>query len=177
MDGYTFPETEPSYDVTTTLGTGIDSIDRIKLNVGSTDAGGTIGKVFFDEIRYATNWSGLMSVTCPTWAGSNTLSNTNTWLGDIESFQFQSYPIGLGQSGNIEFDWAKTGAFSTTHAMTWWKNQNNNSYWTNQVQMIVAGNVTSRFAAVGSACATVRTNNPQIVVQQPDGAFGGDGGA
>ena len=110
LAGYTFPETEPSWDVSTTLGTGIDSIDRIKLNIGSTDGFATIGKVFFDEIRYATNWSGLLAVTCPTWAGSNTLNSaawtatSNVWLGDTENFQFQSYPPGLGQSGRIEID-------------------------------------------------------------------------
>ncbi len=173
VDGYTFPESEPSWDVSTTLGTGIDSIGRIQLNAGSTDAGGSIGKVFIDEIRYATNWSGLLSLTCPTWAGSNTLSNTSTWLGDTEHFVFQSSPVGLGQSAAVEFDWAQTGAFAATNAMAWLQNANSNSYWSNQVQMTTAGIITSRFAAAGSGCAAVRTNNPAITVQNlnpPTGA-------
>ncbi len=171
LAGYTFPETEPSWDVSTTLGTGIDSIDRIKLNIGSTDGFATIGKVFFDEIRYATNWSGLLAVTCPTWAGSNTLNSaawtatSNVWLGDTENFQFQSYPPGLGQSGRIEIDWARTGAFATTNTMAFWQNANNNSYWTNQVQLTTAGSVTSRFVATGGGCTPAQTNNPALVVQ------------
>ena len=171
LDGYTFPETEPSWDVSTILGTGIDSIDRIKLNTGSTDGGATIGKVFFDEIRYATNWSGLLAVTCPSWAGSNTLNNaawtsaTNVWLGDTENFQFQSYPTGLGQSGRIEIDWARTGGFAATNSMTFWQNANNNSYWTNQVQLTTAGSITSRFVATGGGCTPAQTNNPALVVQ------------
>ena len=179
VDGHTFPETEPSWDVTTTLGTGIDSIDRIKLNIGSSDGGATIGKVFFDEIRYATNWSGLIAVSCPTWAGSNTLNAAAWtapaagWLGDTENFQFQSYPVGLGQSGTIEFDWARTGAFGTSYPMTWWQNANNNSYWTNQVQLTTAGVITSRYAAAGSSCGTVYTNNRALTVSNlvaPSGA-------
>jgi hypothetical protein len=170
LDGATFPQTEPSWDVTQTLGTGIDSIDRIKLNVGSTDGGASIGKVFFDEVRISTNWSGLIATTCPTWAGSNTLNGaawiaaTYKWLGDTENFQFQSFPTGLGQTGSIEFDWSKNNSFASSYPMIWWQNANNNSYWTNQVQLTVAGVVTSRFVATGSACSPVRTNNPALTV-------------
>jgi autotransporter-associated beta strand protein len=165
--GNEFPGEEPSsWDASGTLGTGIDQITRIRLNVGASTAGdGTIGRVFFDEIRYGTEWSQLIAVTCPIWAGSNTLSNTSTWLGDIESFSFQSYPPGLGQSGGIEIDWARNATFSTYLDLPWLKNDNNNSYWSNQVQMVSAGVVTSRFVASGSSCAAVRTNNPAITVQ------------
>ncbi|HQQ04631.1 MAG TPA: choice-of-anchor D domain-containing protein [Kiritimatiellia bacterium] len=162
-----FPDTEPeSWDASGTLSTGIDAINRIRLNVGSSSAGaGTIGRVFFDEIRYATNWAGLIAVTCPTWAGSNTLGSTSTWLGDTESFEFQSYPVGLGQTAGIEFDWSRDGSFSSYYDTFWWKNENSNSYWTNQVQMISAGVVTSRFVASGSGCTPARTNNQPITVQ------------
>ncbi len=172
IDGGTFPDTEPgSWDVSTTLGTGIDSIDRIKLNVGSSDGGATIGKVFFDEIRYATNWSDLLSVQCPTWAGSNTINGvewtaaTNVWLGDYEEFIFQSWPVSVGQSGGIEFDWGQDGSFSTYQDLPWLQNANNNSYWSNQLQMVTAGVITSRFVAAGSGCAEVRTDNPALTVQ------------
>ncbi|NCA81874.1 MAG: hypothetical protein EOM72_03925 [Opitutae bacterium] len=171
LDGAAFPASEPAWDVTTTLGTGIDSIDRIKLNVGSADAGNTIGKVFFDEIRYATNWAGLIAVTCPAWVGSNTINNvawtaaSNTWLGDTENFQFQSSPPGPGQAAGIEFDWARDGSFSSYFDTLWWQNANDRSYWTNQVQMTAAGVVTSRFVATGSSCGAFQTNNPALNVQ------------
>ena len=179
VDGDTFPESEPSWDVTTTLGTGIDAISRVQLNIGSTDAGGSIGKVFFDEIRYATNWSGLISLTCPTWAGSNTMNSAawtapaGSYLGDTENFQFQSTPVGLGQSAAIEFDWARSGAFASAYSMAWWQNANNNTYWTNQVQMTTAGVITSRFAVAGSSCGTIYTNNQKLTVSNlvaPSGA-------
>ncbi|NLG34232.1 MAG: hypothetical protein GX548_02640, partial [Lentisphaerae bacterium] len=170
--GSEFPGTEPStWDASGTLGTGIDEINRIRLNVGSSDGGATIGRVFFDEIRYGTSWSDLLAVTCPTWAGSNTLNNAewtapeSAWLGDTESFQFQSFPVGLGQSGGIEFDWGQDGSFSTYHDLPWLQNANNNSYWSNQLQMVAAGSITSRFVAAGTGCAEIRTNNPVLTVQ------------
>ena len=179
--GNEFPGEEPSsWDASGTLGTGIDQITRIRLNVGSASAGdGTIGRVFFDEIRYGAEWSQLIAVTCPTWAGSNTLNGSawaapaSTWLGDYASFMFQSYPTGLGQSGGIEFDWAQTGAFATYHDLPWLQNANANSYWSNQLQMVSAVVVTSRFVASGSACGSITTNNPALTVQNlnpPTGA-------
>ena len=177
LDGYTFPETEPtSWDVSQTM-SGIDAIARIQLNAGAT--AGNPGKVFFDEIRYGTDWSHLIATTCPTWVGSNALNSAawtapaSTWLGDSENFQFQSYPPGLGQTAAIEFDWDKSGAFASSAAMIWWQNANNNSYWTNRVQMTAAGVITSRYAAAGSACGTLRTNNPALTVSNlvpPSGA-------
>ena len=165
----TFPGTEPtSWDATGTLGTGIDQITRIRLNVGA--ANGSIGRVFFDEIRYATNWAGLIAVQCPTWAGSNFFKNVawtspgTSWLGDSESFMFQSYPVGLGQSAGIEFDWAQNGAFATYKDLTWLQSANNNSYWSNKLQMTSAGVITSRYVASGTSCTAVRTNNPALTV-------------
>ncbi|HRT05834.1 MAG TPA: hypothetical protein P5204_09050, partial [Kiritimatiellia bacterium] len=178
--GGEFPSEEPtSWDASATLGTGIDQITRIRLNVGSSDGGATIGRVFFDEIRYGTEWAHLIAVTCPTWAGSNALNGAawtapaSSWLGDYESFQFQSYPPGPGQSAGIEFDWARDGAFATYHDLPWLQNANNNSYWSNQLQMVSAGVTTSRFVASGSSCSPVRTNNPALTVQNlnpPTGA-------
>lgn len=167
-----FPEDEPSsWDASGTLGTGIDAINRIRLNVGSDDAGGTIGRVFFDEIRYGTSWSDLLAVQCPTWAGSNTLNGAewaapaSTWLGDFEGFSFQSWPVSVGQSGGIEFDWGRDGSFSTYQDLPWLQNANNNTYWSNQLQMVTTGVITSRFVAAGSGCAEVRTSNPALTVQ------------
>ena len=169
--GNEFPGTEPStWDASGTLGTGIDQITRFRLNVGASGGAGWIGRVFFDEIRYGTEWSHLLATTCPTWAGSNSINSaawtaaTNAWLGNTESFQFQSYPPGLGQSAAIAFDWAKDGSFSPSNAMAWWKNENNNSYWSGQVQMTSAGVFTSRFAAAGGSCPAAQTNNPKITV-------------
>lgn len=171
--GNEFPGEEPSsWDASGTLGTGIDQITRIRLNVGASTAGdGTIGRVFFDEIRYGTEWSHLIAVTCPTWAGSNALNGAawtapaSTWLGDSEGFSFQSAPIGLGQSGGLEFDWARTGAFATYHDLPWLKNEGGFTYWSNKLQLVSAGVVTSRFVASGSACSPVRTNNQALTVQ------------
>ncbi|HRX05514.1 MAG TPA: hypothetical protein P5306_00325 [Kiritimatiellia bacterium] len=179
LDTAEFPATEPSWDVSTTLGTGIDNIGQIQLNVGSADAGNTIGKVYIDEIRFATNWSDLLAVTCPAWAGSNTINGvewtaaTNVWLGDYEQFLFQSRPISVGQSGGIEFDWGRDGSFSTYHDLPWLKNENDNSYWSNSLQLVTAGSITSRYTAAGGACSPVRTNNPALTVQDlnpPTGA-------
>jgi autotransporter-associated beta strand protein len=170
--GNEFPGEEPaSWDASGTLGTGIDQITRIRLNVGSSDAGNTIGRVFFDEIRYGTEWAHLIATTCPTWAGSNALNGAawtapaSTWLGDSEGFTFQSYPPGLGQSGGLEFDWARDGAFATYHDLPWLKNENNNSYWSNKLQMVSAGVTTSRFVASGSGCGAVYATNPALTVQ------------
>lgn len=171
LDTAEFPETEPSWDVSQTLGTGIDSIGRIQLNAGASAGSGYPGKVFFDEIRFATNWSGLLAVTCPTWAGSNALNGAewtapdSSWLGDSEGFSFQSYPVSAGQSGGIEFDWAQDGSFATYNDLDWLKNENNNSYWSNTLQMVSAGTFTSRYVAAGGACEPVRTNNPALTVQ------------
>lgn len=170
--GNEFPGEEPtSWDASGTLGTGIDQITRIRLNVGAGSVpDGTIGNVFFDEIRFGTDWSDLLATTCPTWAGSNTLNNVawtapaSTWLGDSEGFTFQSYPIGLGQSGGIEFDWARDASFSNYKDLNWLKNANNNSYWSNRLQMVSAGVITSRFVAAGGACTPVRAVNPALTV-------------
>lgn len=180
LAGNTFPDTEPtSWDASGTLSGGISQIARIRLNVGSHDSAGTIGRVFFDEIRYATNWAGLVTVKCPEWAGSNTFNNaawtapTTSWLGDSENYVFQSYPPGPGQRGSIEFDWAKNNTFSTVKDLPWLKNENNNTYWSNRVQSTSAGVFTSRFVAAGSGCGPVRTNNPALTVQNlnpPTGA-------
>ncbi|MGD9612726.1 MAG: hypothetical protein AB7V22_07465 [Kiritimatiellia bacterium] len=179
VDGYTFPETEPStWDVSQTMA-GIDAIARIQLNAGASVGAGYPGKVFYDEIRYGTDWSQLIAVTCPTWAGSNMLNSAawtaaaGSYLGDTENFQFQSFPVGLGQSGSVEYDWAQSAAFASSYPMAWWQNANNNSYWTNQVQMTAAGTFTSRFAAAGSGCGPVYTNNPALTVSNlvaPSGA-------
>ena len=180
LAGNTFPDTEPtSWDASGTLSGGISQIARIRLNVGSHDSAGTIGRVFFDEIRYATNWAGLVAVKCPTWAGSNTFNNaawtapTTSWLGDSESYVFQSYPPGPGQIGSIEFDWAQDNTFATVKNLPWLKNENENTYWSNRVQSTSAGVFTSRFVAAGSGCDPVRTNNPALTVQNlnpPTGA-------
>jgi len=166
-----FPSTEPSsWDASGTLGTGINQITRIRLNAGSSDGGNTIGRVFYDEIRYGTEWSHLVATLCPTWAGSNTLNNAawtipaTNYLGETMAFQFQSSPSGAGQTAQLEFDWARDGAFSSTNAMTWWKNENNNSYWTNQVKLTAVGTFTSRYVAAASACGATRTNNQRFVV-------------
>ena len=171
LDTAEFPDTEPtSWDVSQTMA-GIDNIARFQLNAGSSDAGNTIGKVFFDEIRFATNWSQLLAVTCPIWAGSNTINGvawgaaTNVWLGDTESFQFQSSPAGPGQTAAIEVDWAQNGGFATSYPMTWWQTVNNTNYWTNQMQLTAAGVYTSRYAATGSGCGPARSNNPALNVQ------------
>jgi hypothetical protein len=179
LDTAEFPSTEPTWDVSTTLGTGIDSIGRIQLNAGSADAGATIGKVFIDEIRFATNWSDLLAVTCPAWVGSNTINGvdwtaaTNVWLGDYPQFLFQSRPISIGQSGGIEFDWGQDGTFSTYHDLPWLKNENDSTYWSNSLQLVTAGAITSRYVAAGGACSPLRTNNPALTVQDlnpPTGA-------
>ncbi len=171
LDTAEFPDTEPtSWDVSQTMA-GIDNIARFQLNVGSSDPANTIGKVFFDEIRHATNWSQLLAVTCPTWAGSNTINGaawgaaTNVWLGNTENFQFQSSPAGPGQTAAIEVDWAQDGGFATSYSMDWWQTVNNTNYWTNQVQLTAAGVYTSRFAATGSGCGPARTNNSALNVQ------------
>ena len=171
LDTAEFPSTEPTWDVSTTLGTGIDSIGRIQLNAGSADAGATIGKVFIDEIRFATNWSDLLAVTCPAWVGSNTINGvdwtaaTNVWLGDYPQFLFQSRPISIGQSGGIEFDWGRDSTFSTYHDLPWLKNENDSTYWSNSLQLVTAGAITSRYVAAGGACSPLRTNNPALTVQ------------
>ncbi|NCC52490.1 MAG: choice-of-anchor D domain-containing protein, partial [Spartobacteria bacterium] len=162
---YTFPETEPAeWDTSGTLGTGIDQITRIRLNVGSGSAGaGTIGRVFFDEIRYATNWAELLSTACPTWVGSNNLSDTWVYLGDSMNFECQTFPIGLGQNADIEIDFDQDNSWEAS-ALSWMFNANNNSYWSNRVQMTSAGSITSRFAAAGSSCATIYSNNTAVTV-------------
>lgn len=169
LDGSTFPETEPSsWDVSQTM-SGIDAIARIQLNAGSS--AGNPGKVFFDEIRYGTDWAHLIAVSCPTWAGSNALNGAewaapaSAWLGDSAGFTFQSYPPGLGQSGGLEFDWAQDGAFATYHDLPWLKNESGYTYWSNQLQMVSAVVVTSRFVATGSGCGSITTNNPALTVQ------------
>ena len=84
LDGDAFPETEPtSWDVSQTMA-GIDAIARIQLNAGASVGAGWPGKVYFDEIRYGTDWSHLIAVTCPTWAGSNTL-NSAEWTAPAGS--------------------------------------------------------------------------------------------
>ncbi len=172
VPGGEFPSEEPAtWDASASLGTGIDQITRIRLNVGSSDGGAAIGRVFFDEIRYGTEWSHLIAVTCPTWAGSNALNGAewtapaSAWLGDSEGFAFQSAPIGLGQSGGLEFDWARDGAFATYHDLPWLKNESGYTYWSNKLQMVSAVVVTSRFVASGSACGAVYAVNPALTVQ------------
>ncbi|MDD4340669.1 MAG: hypothetical protein PHO14_00375, partial [Kiritimatiellae bacterium] len=84
---------------------------------------------------------------------------------------FQSYPISLGQSGGIEFDWARDGTFATYQDLPWLQNANNNSYWSNRIQMVTAGVITSRYVAAGSGCAEVLTNNPALTVQNLNPPF------
>jgi hypothetical protein len=53
LDGYAFPETEPSsWDVSQTMA-GIDAIARIQLNAGASGARAGPARCIFDEIPMA----------------------------------------------------------------------------------------------------------------------------
>lgn len=63
------PGTEPTgaWDATNNIAAGfVSSLDNVLLHGGSTDGGGTIGNLFFDEVRVATNWSELLQLAAPT---------------------------------------------------------------------------------------------------------------
>ena len=175
----TFPATEPDTWQVSQDGVNISYINKIRLHAGSGDGGNTIDAAQFDEIRIGSSWAHIVPTVCATWVGSNTLSGVawtaaaSEWLGNKLNFEFQSYPVGLGQVATLDFDWAQNGSFATTNAMSWLKNENNNSYWSNRVQMTAAGVFTSRFTAAGSSCAAKTTNNPALTVQNlnpPTGA-------
>ena len=175
----TFPATEPGTWHVSQDGVNISYINKIRLHAGSGDAGNTISAAQFDEIRIGSSWAQIVPTVCATWVGSNTLSGVawtaaaSDWLGNRLNFEFQSYPVGLGQVATLAFDWAQNGSFAATNSMSWLKNENNNSYWSNQVQMTAAGVFTSRFSAAGSSCAAKTTTNPALTVQNlnpPTGA-------
>ncbi len=157
-----FPTSEPSWTVTEN-NVSFGSFNRIRIHAGATV--GNVGVAQFDEIRVAREWSHLLPTVCPSWVGSNTLSTTTTWLGDSVGFTFQSYPISVGQSGGLDLDWARDGSFSTYRNLPWLQNANNNTYWSNLVQMTSAGVVTTRFVAAGSGCTALTTLNTGINVQ------------
>jgi hypothetical protein len=137
----TFPATEPDTWQVSQDGVNISYINKIRLHAGSGDGGNTIDAAQFDEIRIGSSWAHIVPTVCATWVGSNTLSGVawtaaaSEWLGNKLNFEFQSYPVGLGQVATLDFDWAQNGSFATTNAMSWLKNENNNSYWSNRVQM------------------------------------------
>ncbi|HSA16857.1 MAG TPA: autotransporter-associated beta strand repeat-containing protein [Kiritimatiellia bacterium] len=153
-----FPSSEPtSWDVTRTLGTGIDSVDRIRLNVGALNPDcGSIGDVYFDEIRLATNWSQLVGVTCPTWIGSNNVPVAVTNLGNSLTFECQTYPIGSGQSADLQIRW--TDQTTSTYSMAWSSNHNNNSWWSYSAQMTKTGVHDFVYLAYGGSCSVISTN-------------------
>ncbi|MBP7830352.1 MAG: autotransporter-associated beta strand repeat-containing protein [Kiritimatiellae bacterium] len=150
-----FPAEEPtSWDVSQTLGTGIDQITRIRLNVGANN--GNIGDVYFDEIRLATNWSQLAGVTCPTWIGSNNVPVAVTNLGNSLLFECQTWPIGVGQSVDLQVRW--TDQTTSTYAMAWSSNHNNNSWWNYTAQMTKTGVHDFVYLSYGGNCSVISTN-------------------
>ena len=62
--GTSVPVTEPSYDVTATLGTVAAQIDGIRLKAGA-ELSGWPGEVHFDEVRVAKSWGELLGYSPP----------------------------------------------------------------------------------------------------------------
>ena len=174
-----FPATEPGSWQVSQDNVNIAYLNKIRLHAGSGDADNTISAAQFDEIRIGTSWAQIVPTVCATWVGGNALNGSawsapaSDWLGNQPDFEFQSYPIGLGQVAALEFDWAQDGGFAASSPMNWIKNENNNSFWSNRVQLTSAGVITSRFSVAGSSCAAQTTTNPALTVQNlnpPTGA-------
>ena len=69
LSGAQLPTSEPEdswWNAECTPAAAIASIDGIRLNAGAGSGKGTIGTVWWDEIRYATSWTDLVSGECPT---------------------------------------------------------------------------------------------------------------
>jgi|GEM_PF-2525381 len=60
----TVPSIEPDWAITNTPSPAFSSIDRIRLGGGGF-SGASLDKMWFDEIRVATSWGGLLNITGP----------------------------------------------------------------------------------------------------------------
>jgi len=78
----TVPLTEPvTWDAYGTVPVGhINMVDGIRLHSGSTDGGATVGDSFYDELRVATSWEGLLNLA--------TVSATNYTIGNATNYVF-----------------------------------------------------------------------------------------
>lgn len=77
---------EPTgWDVETTLPSGtMDAVDGVLLRAGGP-SGGTVGQVFFDEVRVAQSWADLMGAVAPVLSAYNVNAGADVTDGQIAS--------------------------------------------------------------------------------------------
>lgn len=93
-----FPAEEPSWDLTF-LDVTIDAIDRIAIG------GQNVGNIFFDEIRYAMEWDGLIVPVCPDNVEPAVATPLTAYLGDYVKMEAVSTPYSAGQRAYMDVEW------------------------------------------------------------------------
>lgn len=143
----TLPSTgEPQWEATLKPAGGIQGIKKIELTAGSTDPNGTIGCVWYDEIRWATSWEELVSGVCPegidgAWFSHEGATVTSTYLGNTEDLLMRSHPSGFGQLAKVGITW---GTGSNEYDLAWMMNESGTptySWWSNRVQAVQVGQI------------------------------------
>ena len=155
----------PDYEPTqweASIGVSIPGIKKLMFQAGGAGDGVTIGDVWFDELRWGTSWSDILSGVCPEsislaqWQKANGSALSQTYLGNSETFQIRSAPTGFGQEAWLTIDWGGTVA---TKQMEWQDNVSGATWWSNKVQLVKTGTVGGTAASAFQATAKVTAMN------------------
>ena len=147
----------PNYEPTVwpaSIGVSITGIKKLMLQAGGIGSGVTIGDVWFDELRWGTSWTDILSGVCPDsiegawWQQEDRVNDLRTnYLGNSGTFLIRSTPTGFGQEAWLTIDW--TGGASdhtvTTNQLAWLTNEVSGgvtyTWWSNKVQVVETGKV------------------------------------
>ncbi len=170
----------PNYEPTVwpaSVGLDIPGIKKLMLQAGGTGDGVTIGDVWFDELRYGTSWTDILSGVCAdeiagAWWQKQDASGDleQTYLGNTGRFLVRSAPVGFGQEAWLKIDWTggASGHGVTTNKLSWLKNEGDpatHTWWSNEVQVVETGYVGGPGAtATWPAEASVTAMNADCVV-------------
>jgi hypothetical protein len=171
----------PDYEPTqweASIGVSIPGIKKLMFQAGGSGDGVTIGDVWFDELRWGTSWSDILSGVCPEsisqaqWQKANGTALSQTYLGNSETFQIRSAPTGFGQEAWLTIDWGGTVA---TTQMEWQDNVSGVTWWSNKVQLVKTGKVggtastadyqaTAKVTAMNAPCEVTLAAEPLEVL-------------
>lgn len=147
-DGVELPGAEPEWSAACQPGTAIRSISGVAVNAGAGDLAGSVGTVWWDEIRVAATWAELVSGVMPTevTAAYAVTGGKTVFVGDWVDFKASIVPAGFGQ-------WVSNTVGAVTKPMTWVSNSTDGgtSWWSNRVQMAAAG----KYGTGGTLTGTV----------------------
>lgn len=147
-EGVELPGDEPAWSAWCQPGTAIRSIGGVAINAGAGHLAGSVGTVWYDEIRVASSWAELVSGVMPeaVTAAYAVTGGQTVFVGDWVDFKASIVPTGFGQ-------WVSNTVGTVSKAMSWVSNSTDGgtSWWSNRMQMAASG----RFGTGGTLTGKV----------------------